>query len=47
MIDRLFTFIGGMQGHWKVAHLDSVIGAGLEPVEHLDVQLRIKICKAI
>lgn len=37
MVERLYTFVGGSKGLWKVVKLESVIGAGLEPVERLEV----------
>src|SRR5947209_3833889 len=32
-----FSFVGGKQGLWQVTHMSSFRGAGLEPVERVDV----------
>src|SRR5262245_61021481 len=37
MADRLYTFVGGSKGPWKIGKIEPVIGAGLERVERLDV----------
>jgi len=37
MNSRLFTFIGGTNGPWRVRSVTKVIGDGLDPVERLDV----------
>lgn len=35
MTDRLFNFVGGITGPWKVVGMASIIGSGLERVERL------------
>jgi chlorite dismutase len=37
MAERLFNFVGGTQGPWKVITLGNVIGPGLPPIERLAV----------
>ena len=37
MTERLYNFVGGRRGPWKVVKLSAVTGPGLEPVERLDV----------
>lgn len=37
MTRRLFSFIGGAAGHWRVTKMQPVIGATLEQVSHLHV----------
>jgi chlorite dismutase len=37
MTERLYTFVGGNKGLWKVIKLEAVIGLSLESVERLNI----------
>jgi chlorite dismutase len=37
MTERLYTFVGGSKGPWKVVKLEPVIGPSLESVKRLDI----------
>ncbi len=37
MTERMFTFLGGATGPWRVARIEAVAGDGLERVARLDV----------
>jgi chlorite dismutase len=37
MPNRMYSFIGGSTGPWKVVSIDSVAGKGLEPIDRLEI----------
>ncbi len=37
MSNKMYSFIGGYNGSWKVVSINSVTGNGLEPIDRLEI----------